>query len=89
MVRIIPLEKKKLLMRAFIESQFSYCPLIWMFFVRKMNRKINYIHEKALRFVYDDYIMAFVLLLIRNDSVSTHHRNIQKVAIEMFKVSET
>ena len=51
MIRIIPLEKKRLLMKAFIESQFSYCPLIWMFCSRKMNRKINYIHERSLRIV--------------------------------------
>ena len=41
MVKIIPLEKKRVLMKAFIESQFSYCPLIWMFCSRKLNKKIN------------------------------------------------
>ena len=51
MVKIIPFEKKKLLMNAFIDSQFSYCPLLWMFCSRKINRKINYIHERALRLV--------------------------------------
>ena len=86
MVKIIPFHKKKLLMRAFIESQFSYCPLIWMFCSRKMNRKINHIHEKALRLVYEDYSTSFEELLVRDKSVSIHHRNIQKVAIEMFKV---
>ena len=34
MVKIIPLERKRLLMKAFIESQFLYCPLIWMFCLR-------------------------------------------------------
>ena len=51
-----------------------------------MNRKINYIHERALRLVYDDYTASFADLLSRDESVSIHHRNIQKVAIEMFKV---
>ena len=86
MVKIIPLQKKRVLMKAFIESQFSYCPLIWMFCSRKMNKKINFIHERALRLVYEDYITTFGDLLIRDNSVSIHHRNIQKVAIEMFKV---
>ena len=86
MVKIIPLEKKRLLMKAFIESQFSYCPLIWMFCSRKMNDKINHIHERALRLVYDDYTTSFNELLKRDNSVTIHHRNIQKVAIEMFKV---
>ena len=86
MVKIIPFEKKRLLMKAFIESQFSYCPLIWMFCSRKMNKRMNYIHERALRLVYDDYTSSFDNLLRRDNSVSIHHRNIQKVAIEMFKV---
>ena len=86
MVKIIPLEKKRLLMKAFIESQFSYCPLIWMFCSRKMNNKINFIHERALRLVYDDYLLSFNDLLKRDNSVNIHHRNIQRVAIEMFKV---
>ena len=36
-------------MNAFILSQFSYCPLIWMFQSRKLNHRINKIHERALR----------------------------------------
>ena len=49
------LDKRKMLLRAFIESQFSYCPLIWMFHSRTLNNKINQLHEKkALRIVYGD-----------------------------------
>ena len=86
MVKIIPFDKKRLLMKAFIESQFSYCPLVWMFRSRKMNRRINYIHERALRLVYNDYQSSFDDLLRQDNSVCIHHRNIQKVAIEMFKI---
>ena len=86
MVKILPFEQKRLVLKSFIESQFSYCPLIWMFCSRTMNRKINHIHERALRLIYDDYISSFEYLLTRDKSVSIHHRNIQKVAIEMFKV---
>ena len=86
MVKIIPFEKKRFIMKSFIESKFSYCPLIWMFCSRKMNRKINHIHERALRLVYEDYVTSFEDLLVKDKTVSIHHRNIQKVAIEMFKV---
>ena len=40
----------------------------------------------ALRLVYEDYSTSFEELLVRDKSVSIHHRNIQKVAIEMFRV---
>ena len=86
MVKILAFDKKRLLLKSFIESQFSYCPLIWMFCSREMNRRINHIHERALRLVYHDYITSFEDLLIRDKSVTIHHRNIQEVAIEMFKV---
>ena len=88
MVKIIPFEKRRFIMKSFIESKFSYCPLIWMFCSRKMNRKIYHIHERALRLVYEDYVTSFEDLLIKDKSVSIHHRNIQKVAIEMFKVKK-
>ena len=84
--KILPLHRKRELLKAFIESQFSYCPLIWMFCSRKMNRKINHIHERALRLVYDDYISSFKELLRRDNTVSIHHRNVQLVAIEMYKI---
>ena len=57
-----------------------------MFCSRKMNNKINYIHERALRLVYEDYATSFEDLLIRDNAVSIHHCNIQNVAIEMYKV---
>ena len=73
MVRVLPFYKKRVLMKAFIMSQFSYCPLIWMFCSRKMNKKINYIHERVLRLVYNDYTNTFEDLLVNDKSVSSHH----------------
>ena len=51
-----------------------------------MNRKINNIHERALRLVYEDYTSSFDELLNKDKSISIHHRNIHCVAIEMYKV---
>ena len=48
-------EKLKLMMKAFVMSQFSYCSLIWMFHNRNIN-KINRIHERALRIPYNDNV---------------------------------
>ena len=55
--------KIKQTMHVFILSQFSYCPLIWMFCDRQMNNRINRIHEKSLRLAYDDYESSFQTLL--------------------------
>ena len=85
-VNILPFQKRHILLKTFIESQFSYCPLIWMFSSRTMNNKINHIHERALRLVYQDYKTSFEDLLKKDNSLTFHHRNIHHVAIEMFKI---
>ena len=86
LAKIMPFQKKRILMNAFIESQFSYCPLLLMFVSRSINNKINRIHERALRIVYLDYDSSFEDLLKMDKAVIIHHRNIQSLAIEMFKV---
>ena len=78
--------KKKILMKAFIMSQFSYCPLIWMLHSRKIENTINRIHERALRLVYGANNNSFEELLEKDSSVSIHQRNLQCLAVEMFKV---
>ena len=40
--------KLRLLINSFINAQFSYCPLIWMFHDRNLNAKVNKIHGRAL-----------------------------------------
>ena len=72
-------------MKGFIESQFKYCPLIWMFHSRIMNNKINRIHERALRLIYSDHLSSFDELLKKDRSFSIRHRNIESQAIELYK----
>ena len=73
-------------MKAFIESQFGYCPLVWMFCGRQTNARINHIHERALRAVYNDEISPFEELLGRDKSETIHRRNIKILAAELFKI---
>ena len=49
-------------MKAFITSQFSHWPLIWMFHSRNINNKIIRIHERALRLVYQNNLSFSELL---------------------------
>ena len=69
----------------FIESQFKYCPLVWMFLQRLINDKINKLYERALRIVYNDTVTSFENLLIKDKSFTIHHQNIQLLAIEIYK----
>ena len=79
-------DKLKVIMKTFIESQFNYCPLIWMCHSRILNNKINRLHERALRVVYKNKELTFEQLLSRDNSFTIHERNLQKLALEMYKV---
>ena len=57
-----------------------------MFYNRTTNNKINKLHERALRLVYDDYLSAFEELLEKDNSFTVHHYNIQTLCIELYKV---
>ena len=43
------LSKKRTLMNMFFNSQFNYCPLIWMCHSRENNNKINKHHERNIK----------------------------------------
>ena len=75
-------------MKSFIESQFGYCPLVWMFHSRGLNNKIDRIHERALRITYNDKSSSQGELLIKDRSVTIHNRNIRALAIKIYKVMQ-
>ena len=51
--------KRRILMNAFFKSQFNYCPLVWIRCNRSLNTKINRLHERCLRIVYNDKKFKF------------------------------
>ena len=87
MTRIIAMHKrKKTLHNSYIESLFEYGSLVWMFCTRTENNRINRLHERVLRIIYDDCCSTFEELLKKDGAVTIHVRNIRKVAVEMYKV---
>ena len=79
-------KQREIIFKSFIYSQFGYCPLVWMFHSRKMNSRINKIHERALRIIYGDKNTTFRELLSKYNCFTIHERNIQNLAIELYKV---
>ena len=75
-------------MKTFVTSQFSYCPLVWMFHSRTMNNRINTLHEKALRLVCTNKSnLSFDDLLKEDKPVKIHQKNLQILATEIYKVT--
>ena len=71
-------------MGSFIMSQFSYYPLIWICHSRRINNRINKLHERALKLAYNDKSSSFRELLEKDNSVTINKRNIQVLLTEIF-----
>ena len=54
----------------FIEAQFKYCPISWTFCSQSCSNKINKLHERALRLVYDHQSIY--------QYMSVYHQDIKK-----------
>ena len=57
-----------------------------MFCSSTSNNMINKIHERALRLMINDHIRVFDTLLQNNNDTCNHHRNIQTLMIEIYKM---
>ena len=67
--KYLTLEKSKLLYNAFINNQFNYASIIWMFCRKQDYLEVEKIHYKALKIVYNSN-ECYEELLICNIEVS-------------------
>ena len=85
MSKFLSLDSRHLVYNSFISSNFTYCPVAWMFCGRKNVSKIEKVQERALRFVYDDHVSPYTSLLSRGNFLSLSMFRIYFLAIEVFK----
>ena len=52
------------------------------------DNRINHLHERALRTVYNDSVSSFEKLLEKDNSVTIHVRNLRILATELYKTKE-
>ena len=65
-IKVMDTDKMVLMMNTFVKSQFSYCPLIWMYHNRCIHNKVNEIYERALPIAYKDSHSCFESRVERN-----------------------
>ena len=58
-----------------------------MFHSHPLNNKINRLHERCERIIYNDKPSSFEELLVKDNPVLIYHNNIHILAIEMYKVA--
>ena len=84
MAKSLSFNKKRTLFKGFVEFQFKYFPIVWMFHGLRTNNKINRLHERALRIIKDDGVSTFDQLLAMDKSFCIHHQNIQRLLTEIY-----
>ena len=80
----LTIEKAKILGNAFINSQFNYAALIWIFCRKTFYSKIEVILHRTLKVVYD-IDDSHSNLLLSSKSVSIHQRHIRLLVKDIFK----
>jgi len=83
--KFLTVEKARLIANAFIDSQFNYAPIIWMFAGKTAINKICKIHHRTLQIVYNDYTKTYEQLLDISKTTSIHQRHLKCLATEVFK----
>ena len=78
--------EKKLMSNSIIKSQFSYCPLVSMICSRTSNNMTNKLHKRSLKIILNDCSRDFNILPGNNNNICNHHKNIQALLIEVFKM---
>ena len=71
---------------SFILSNFNFCPLTWHFCGEAYTKKLEKIQERALRFIYEDYISDYHTLLSRSRLPSLKLRRMRTMALEIHKI---
>ena len=79
-------DKKRIVFNSYSLSQFNHCPLIWMNDNKSISNGINSLHERESRLIYCDHSSNFQEPLNRDNSVTIHPKNIQALAILIYKV---
>ena len=73
--KYMDINKQRMLMKVFVSSEFSYCPLTWMFHSRKMQHRINSIQKRTLKWVYLNFHeLTFQELLPKDKSARVHQK---------------
>ena len=81
----IGFKEKQILIQSFVYSNFNYCPLVWYFSSSKSLQKIEKIHERAPRFLYNDYTSSYDDLLLKSNGCTMLVARQRILCIEIFK----
>ena len=77
--------QKSMLYNSFLMSNLNYCPIIWMFYGKTSDEKINNIHKRALRALYNDSNSNYYELLKKGNHLNIHEMNKRRLLVEVYE----
>jgi phosphohistidine swiveling domain-containing protein len=82
---VLDTEVKETIYRSFIQSNFNYCPAVWLICSESNISKLAKVQFRALKFVYNDFSSDYEFLLQKGNHVSISVHLMQTIAIEVYK----
>ena len=76
---------KLVLINSYIISNFNYCPLVWIFSTAKPLNKIESLQNRALRFLYNDYLISYEGLLEKAGKTKMSVNRLRNLCVEIYK----
>ena len=88
--KYLRIDRRLSVYKSFIQSNFSYCPVAWLFCGRKNSNKLEKLQERALRIVFDDFSSSYEFLCERANTLPLSFYRLRFLGIEMNKcIKET
>ena len=83
--KVLTISARLKIYKSFIASNFSYCPVTWIFCGKVNSKKLEKLQERAIRFVYNDSTSSYNELLKRGNLLPLDIYRLRFLAIEMYK----
>ncbi len=78
--KVLKQEDKTQMYRAFMLANFNYCPIVWHYCDISMMRKMEKVHERALRYLLNDYRSSYQTLLSKSGFDTLHLKRMKAQA---------
>jgi hypothetical protein len=82
---VLSTKSKMKIFQSFINSNFTYCPIVWHFCSKKQTRNIEKIQERSLRFVYKDFNSEYNELLQKANRDTMHVMRLKRILTFVYK----
>ena len=77
---IIDPKIRRMVVNTYVLSHFNYCPLVWHFCGKGAIHKMEQLHERAQRFITDDYTSEYNDLLQKSTTTTLYLKRVKIIA---------